>query len=132
MKYYITLYYFIPISIQDFFIYINLVKFLSCLKVNLYIIWSTFESFFGGKSPNYTSLFYMNMNNVCIYVFLVLLILIYFFLQILSADCDTCIVIEIVGLLNIKIVYICLYTNEMPSTRDPISVYNCMTIMDNG
>ena len=62
-----------------------------------------------GKSPNYTSQLYMNMNNVCTYVFLVLLILIYFFLQILSADCDTCIVIEIVGLLNIKIVYICLY-----------------------
>lgn len=75
----------------------------------------------------------MNMSNVCIYVFLVLLILIYFLLQFLSADCDTCIVIEIVGLLvNIKIVYICLYANEMPSTRDPISVYNCMTIMDNG
>jgi hypothetical protein len=50
----------------------------------------------------------------------------------LSADCDTCIVIEIVGLLNIKIVYICLYANEKLSTRDPISVYNCMTIMDNG
>ena len=66
----------------------------------------------------------MNMNNVCIYDFLVLLIL--------SADCDTCIVIEIVELLNIKIVYICLYANEKPSTRDPISVYNCMTIMDNG
>ena len=92
------------------------------------------EGFFcgGGIRPNYTSLFYMNMNNVCIYVFLVLLNLIYFFLQILSADCDTCIVIEIVGLLNIKIVYICLYANEMPSTRDPISVYNCMTIMVNG
>jgi hypothetical protein len=87
--------------------------------------------FFGGKSPNYTSLFSMNMNNVCIYVFLVLLILIYFFLQILSADCDTCIVIEIVGLLNIKIIYICLYANEKLSTRDPISVYNCMTTMDN-
>ena len=82
--------------------------------------------FFWGESPNYTSLFYMNMNNVCIYVFLILLISIYFFLQILSAYCDTCIVIEIVGLLNIKIVYICLYANEMPSTRDPISVYNCM------
>jgi hypothetical protein len=54
--------------------------------------------------------------------FLVLLILIYFFLQIFSADCDTCIVIEIVGLLNIKIVYICLYANEMPSTRDPIYI----------
>ena len=92
------------------------------------------EGFFcgGGIRPNYTSLFYMNMNNVCIYVFLVLLNLIYFFLQILSADCDTCIVIETVGLLNIKIVYICLYANEKPSTRDPISVYNCMTIMDNG
>lgn len=75
----------------------------------------------------------MNTSNVCIYVFLVLLILIYFLLQFLSADCDTCIVIEIVGLLvNIKIVYICLYANEMPSTRDPNSVYNCMTIMDNG
>ena len=46
--------------------------------------------------------------------------------------CDTCIVIEIVGLLNIKIIYICLYANEKPSTRDPISVYSCMTIMDNG
>ena len=89
-------------------------------------MWSTFGGFFlggggGGGGPNYTSLFYMNMNNVCIYVFLVLLILIYFFLQILSADCDTCIVIEIVGLLNIKIIYICLYANEKPSTRDPIS-----------
>jgi hypothetical protein len=71
MKYYITLYYFIPISIQDFFIYINLVNFLSCLKVNLYIIWSTFGGFFGGKSPNYTSPFSMNINNVCIYLFLV-------------------------------------------------------------
>ena len=50
----------------------------------------------------------------------------------MSADCDTCIVIEIVGLLNIKIIYICLYANEKPSTRDPISVYKCMTIMDNG
>jgi len=62
----------------------------------------------------------MNMNNVCIYVFLVLLILIYFLLQILSADCDTCIVIEIIGLLNNQN---CIYlSNEMPSTRDPISV----------
>ena len=117
--------------------YINLVNFLSCLKVNLYIIRSTFGGFLGGgvgggERPNYTSLFSMYMNNVCIYVFLVLLILIYFFRQILSADCDTCIVIEIVGLLNIKIIYICLYANEKPSTRDPISVYNCMTIMDNG
>ena len=97
---------------------------------NLEYFWRFF--FWGGGSPNYTSLFSMNMNNVCIYVFLVLLILIYFFLQMLSADCNTCIVIEIVGLLNIKIIYICLYANEKPSTRDPISVYNCMTIMDNG
>ena len=82
--------------------------------------------FFWGGSPNYTNLFYLNMNNVCIYVFLVLLILIDFFLQILSADCDTCIVVELVGLLNIKIAYICLYANEKPSTRDPISVYNCI------
>jgi hypothetical protein len=77
------------------------------------------------------------MRNKYIYIYvynvlLVLLILIDFYLQILSADCDTCIVIEIVGLLNIKIVYICLYANEIPSTRDPISVYKCMTIMDNG
>jgi amino acid transporter len=57
------------------------------------------------KVSNNEHVFYLNMNNVCIYVFLVLLILIYFFLQILSADCDTCIVIEIVGLLNIKIAY---------------------------
>jgi hypothetical protein len=118
MKYYIILIY--SHFYSRFFTYINLVKFLSCLKVNLYIVWSTLSSagifvfvfvcfLFLGKSQNYTSQLYMNMNNVCIYVFLVLLILIYFFLQFLSADCDTCIVIEIVGLLNIKIVNICLY-----------------------
>ena len=59
MKYYITWYYFIPISIQDVFIYINLVNFLSCLKVDLYIIWSTFGGFFGGgKSKLYKPVFY--------------------------------------------------------------------------
>ena len=86
------------------------------------------EFYFGGgggrgKSKLYKPVLYGYEQCFCLYVFLVLLILIYFFLQILSADCETCIVIEIVGLLNIKIVYICLYANEMPSTRDPISVY---------
>lgn len=41
--------------------YINLVNFLSCLKVKLYIIWSTFGGFFfffGEKSKLYKPVFY--------------------------------------------------------------------------